>query len=317
MSHGERDRCLILGGAGFIGVNLGLDMARNGDPIRIFDHSIAPHIKQKFGGFPDGLIEFVEGDFLNETVLEAALQGCKSCAHLVTTTLPASSNENKVFDIETNLLGTVRLLEVARRLDVKKIVYLSSGGTVYGNPLYTPIDEEHPTNPLSSYGINKLAIEKYFQLFNRLYGFNSVILRLSNPFGPGQRGDGVQGAIAVFVERAFNAQEIEIWGDGKVVRDYIFIDDAVSAIRSALVYDGPETVFNIGFGEGHDLNELIGLISKVLGKAIEVSYKPSRSLDVKASILKIDRAIEHLQWRPKVSLEDGIGRFIEWRQTRI
>lgn len=205
----------------------------------------------------------------------------------------------------------MRLLEAARNHNIKKIVYLSSGGTVYGNPKYTPIGEEHPTNPISSYGITKLAIEKYLFAFNEVYGFNSVVLRVSNPFGPWQSNCGVQGVIGTFLRLALEGKEIEVWGDGTVVRDFIYVDDVIDAITSALNYQGKEVVFNIGAGVGTNINEIIFLLENALKKRIVVNYLPGRNIDVRENVLDVSKAHLHFGWRPKTMLSHGIARLID------
>ena len=184
-----------------------------------------------------------------------------------------------VFDIETNLLGTVRLLNQVVKAKVGKVVFLSSGGTVYGPPQEVPIVETHQTNPICSYGITKLAIEKYLDLFFQLHGIDYTVLRLSNPFGERQRIQSSQGAVAVFLGKALRKEKIEIWGDGFVVRDYLHVSDVVSAMIASIDYQGSDRVFNIGSGSGVSLNEVVDGISQVLGRTIDkvLSDGPYRS----------------------------------------
>ena len=153
-----------------------------------------------------------EGDFTSDSDVASAVIGCDVCFHLISTTLPKSSNLDPVFDIETNLMGTVRLLNQVVKSGVGKVIFLSSGGTVYGPPQEIPIVETHPTNPICSYGITKLAIEKYLELFYQLHGVDYTVLRLSNPFGERQRIESSQGAVAVFLGKALRGEKIEIWG---------------------------------------------------------------------------------------------------------
>jgi UDP-glucose 4-epimerase len=156
-------------------------------------------------------MEFIQGDFTNAVDLERAVDGCTSCVHLVSTTLPKSSNLAPAYDVESNLVGTIRLLELAVRRGMRKVVFVSSGGTVYGIPRSIPIVETDPTEPISSYGITKLAIEKYLHLFHVMHGLDYSILRLSNPYGEGQRLNASQGAVAVFMGKVLDGEPIEIW----------------------------------------------------------------------------------------------------------
>jgi len=256
--------------------------------------------------------ELFEGDLVSEADVAEALVGCDVCFHLVSTTLPKSSNADPVFDVESNLLGTVRLLSLSVKAGLKKVVFVSSGGTVYGIPKTVPIREDHPTDPLCSYGITKLAIEKYLGLFRELHGLQCSVLRLANPFGERQRTHASQGAVAVFLAKALRGETIEIWGDGSVVRDYIHIDDVVSALLVALEKDTVEHVFNIGSGRGMSLNSVLDAIERVTGRKTLRQYLPGRPFDVPVSQLCIERARAELGWEPKVSFEDGVSRFADW-----
>jgi UDP-glucose 4-epimerase len=237
--------------------------------------------------------------------------------HLVSSTLPKSSNDDPVHDVQSNLVATLRLLEAMVARSVRKIVFISSGGTVYGNPIYLPIDEMHPTNPQVSYGITKLAIEKYLLMFETIHGIKANILRVANPFGERQRSETAQGAVGVFLYRALRQQPIEIWGDGSVTRDYICIDDVADAFARAVQYSGPKSVFNIGSGVGTRLNELIEIIEEVLGKSVARRYLPARPFDVPTSVLSIALARAELKWAPQVPLRDGIARTAKWLAREI
>lgn len=303
-------RCLVLGGRGFIGAHLVDSLLDNGYLVRCFDR---PHIVPMGDShLSNPNFELFEGDFVSEADVCEALLGCDVCFHLVSTTLPKSSNADPVFDVESNILGTVRFLTNAVKLGLKKIVFVSSGGTVYGLPKELPILELHPTNPVCSYGIAKLTIEKYLNLFKQLHGLNYTVLRLANPFGERQRVHASQGAIAVFLGKVLHGDPVEIWGDGSVVRDYIYIADVVDAMLRSIDYDGDENVFNIGSGCGHSLNEVLDVIEKVTGKYAQRRYLPTRTFDVPVSVLNIARAQGSLGWTPKVDFETGLLRFSEW-----
>ena len=234
-------KCLILGGGGFLGSHLCDALLLKGYAVRIFDR---PNLKRYRVFSADEDIEWVEGDFANQEDIAQAVPGCDIVYHLVSTTLPKSSNDNPVYDIETNVVSSLHLLKLARKKNVRKIIFISSGGTVYGIPNETPIKETHPTEPVCSYGISKLSIEKYLQLYHSLYGLDYCILRLANPYGERQRPTGAQGAIGVFIHKALNNEPIEIWGDGSVVRDYIYVSDVVEAFVRVIDVDAPFSLFN-------------------------------------------------------------------------
>jgi len=200
---------------------------------------------------------------------------------------------------------------------IPKIIFISSGGTVYGNPMYLPIDEKHPTDPLVSYGITKLAIEKYLQLYSHLYGIRAITLRVANPYGERQRIETAQGAIGVFLHHALKGLPVEIWGDGSITRDYIHVSDVAEAFVRAVEYSDAKSCFNISSGAGTSLNELIGMLENVLGKRVEIRYLPGRPFDVPVSILSNDLARDELEWAPSISMRDGIARTADWMKREL
>ncbi len=301
--------CLLLGGGGFLGSHLCEELLAQGESVRIFERPLPLWQSQPFDG---DSVEWQEGDFGNVEDLERAVSGCDVIYHLVSTTIPKSSNDNPVYDMETNLLGTLRLLEVARQQMIRKIVFVSSGGTVYGRPQEVPIKETHPTDPVCSYGIGKLAIEKYLYLYHRLHGLDYCVLRVGNPYGERQRVTAAQGAVAVFMHKAALDQPIEIWGDGSVVRDYVYVKDAVRALSMARSHSSQHRIFNIGGGQGRSLNDLLANLEKLAGRKLKRRYLPGRSFDVPVNILDISLAREVLQWYPRVSFEEGLKRTWSW-----
>jgi UDP-glucose 4-epimerase len=302
-------RCLVLGGRGFIGSHLVDRLLEDGVAVRVLIRRLpADAEREPYRSHP--LLDVCYGDFNNMLDLMAAMKGCSSCVHLISSTLPKNSNDNMVYDIQTNLVGTVGLLQAAKQLGLSKLVFLSSGGTVYGDVRQIPIDEDHPTNPKTSYGVTKLAIEKYMSIFAS-DALQTVVLRLSNPFGPRQRTNTGQGAIAVFLTSALKGQEINIWGDGSVVRDYVYVADCVSAIARALAYDG-HAVINIGSGVGRSLTDVLADIEAVLGRRLVVNYEPARGLDASRNVLSIGRAERLLGWRPITPFATGLAQTAEW-----
>jgi UDP-glucose 4-epimerase len=308
-------RCLVLGGRGFIGSHLTQALLDQGFPVRCFD-------RPRSGG-GDGQhvehanFELCEGDFVDPSDLARALKGIDTCFHLVSTTLPKSSNANPAFDVESNLLGTIHLLTQAVKAGVRKVIFVSSGGTVYGVPETVPIPETHPTDPVCSYGIAKLAIEKYLALFYQQHGLDYTVLRLANPFGEGQRIDSSQGAVAVFLGRILHGEAVEVWGDGSVIRDYIHIDDVVDALLLSVEYKGNDRLFNIGSGRGHSINEVLDVLEQAVGQRADRRYQSSRSFDVPVSVLSIESARRALGWSPKVDFAHGVERFVVWMKHQL
>jgi len=304
-----RERVVIFGGAGFIGSHLTEELLGHGWPVRVFDKS---HGDWRNLAAVQGQVERVEGDFVNRMDIRKALDGCRTVIHLVSATLPSSSNENPAYDVEANVIATLNLLEEARKGGVTRILFISSGGTVYGPAERLPIDEDHPTEPACSYGIAKLAIEKYLALYRRLHGLDSAVLRFSNPYGERQNPAAAQGAVAVFLGRVQRGEAIDLWGDGSAVRDYLYIRDGVRAFRQVLENPQASGVFNVGCGRGTSLLELIEAIRRVTGEAVRVNRLPGRPLDVPANVLDSTRLNHLTGWQAETDLEDGLARTWAW-----
>ena len=304
-------RVLVLGGSGFIGSHLVDALSEAGSEVRSFDRIKSPWHSTRRN------VESVVGNFLDADQVADAVAGCDYVYHLVSTTLPKTSNDNPIADVEQNLISTLAMLKAACDAGVKKVVFLSSGGTVYGIPQTLPILETHPTLPMSSYGIVKLTIEHYLHLYHVLHGLDYQVLRLSNPFGERQPINGSQGAIAVFMSKALRGETVEIWGDGSVVRDYVYIADVIDAMLMTLNYQGQHRSINIGSGTGQSINQIIDAISHTIGRPIERRYSAHRSFDVPASVLSIERAHRELGWQPSTSFADGLARTSQWIRTAI
>ena len=182
------------------------------------------------------------------------------------------------------------------------MVYVSSGGTIYGIPEHVPTPESAATSPITAYGVTKLAVEKYLHLYHHLYGLEYRVLRVANPFGPYQTAVKNQGVIAAFMRQALRGEPIDVWGDGSVVRDYIYIDDVISAMLAAATHEGPSRVFNVGRGEGRSLAEIVEAIEAVSGLVIPARYGAARPIDVPRSILDITLARQELGWQPQHDL---------------
>jgi len=300
---------LVLGGAGFIGSHVVDALTSKGHSVRVFD---LPNVSCRNLETSLHLVELINGDFTNISEVSPALDEIDTVIHLVSTTLPETSMKNPAYDVETNVIGTLNILNEVVKKGIKKIIFPSSGGTVYGIPEICPIPESHATNPICSHGINKLAIEKYLALYNYLYGLDYCILRFGNPYGPRQRIDYVQGAIAVFLGRLLKNEPIIIWGDGSVSRDYFFISDLVSSVVAVSNNQTRSKVYNIASGYSISLNEILSVIREVTGKNPAVHYNSPRKFDVPVNCLDISKAQDELNWSPQVSLHEGIERTWKW-----
>jgi UDP-glucose 4-epimerase len=254
-------------------------------------------------------VECICGDFSDSGHVTPSLRDIDVLFHLISTTRPATSNQDSEFDLSSNVLPTLKLLEVARNAGVAKVVFISSGGYVYGNPKRVPVAEDDDTNPICAYGIHKLSIEKYLHLFHHMNNLEYGVLRVSNAYGIGQLVNR-QGVIASFVHRAANHQPLEVCGDGGVIRDYIYIDDVIEAFLLLVGHQGPSRVFNIGSGQGHTLLDLVSMIENIIGEAVEVRFREDRTVDVPVNVLDISRAKAELNWCPKTDLETGMRRMM-------
>jgi UDP-glucose 4-epimerase len=231
--------------------------------------------------------------------------------HLASSTVPKTSNDDPIFDVHMNLVESIALLELCRTHDVRKIVFFSSGGTIYGVPTSLPVKEEHPTDPLCSYGIVKLAVEKYLHCFHALYGLQYVALRVSNAYGIRQNPASQQGVIPVFMRRVLHGEPVRIWGDGSVVRDFVAVRDVAALCATALLSE-ENGVFNAGSGAGVSINRILEDISAVAGREATIIREPARSFDVPAIVLDCEKARKIFGWSPKIVLKQGLGELAEW-----
>lgn len=302
-------KALVIGGNGFIGTSLVDYLVEKGLKVRVFDR-YPSRFKE-----PSPDVEYMIGDFANHGEVQQAVGGVDWVFHLAYTTLPQSSNEDPVYDVRSNVIDTIQLITECCEQSVSKFVFVSSGGTVYGEPREVPIKESHPTEPICSYGITKLTIEKYCNLFGKMRGLDYTVARIANPYGERQNPKAKQGAVGVFLGNISRGEPITIYGDGSVVRDFIYIGDCSSALYACAAYspkgDQPR-IFNIGSGEGYSLKQIVDSIKKVVDVDVVVNYLPGRSLDVPSNVLDISLAEEHLGWKPSVDLSEGLERSWKW-----
>lgn len=293
-------KVLVIGGNGFIGSHLVDKLLDNNHKVSVFDRQ--PELYR--GPLPS--VRYHIADFGHRAILSHALENTDVVFHLVSTTVPKTSNDDPAFDVMSNVVETLYLLEQCCKKHINKVVFVSSGGAVYGTPSTVPVSEDHPTNPESSYGITKLAIEKYLALFHKLYGLEYVIVRPSNPYGPRQNIVSNQGVIAVFLGEIARCQPIEIWGNGDAIKDFVFISDLVDGIYRAAFRKTSERIFNLGSGIGCSLSNLVRTINTVINQQFTVRYSPKGAHDVSKIFLDIKRSERELNWIPKTPLDEGI-----------
>jgi len=302
-------KVLLVGGNGFIGSHLSGHLLEAGYGVRILD----PH-KELFREKSEG-IEYINGSFANTFLVREAIEGCEVLVQLAHSTIPASSLIHPEQEVLDSVGAFVNMINCFKTGYIKKVLFLSSGGAVYGNANLMPITEAFDTNPISPYGVAKLMIEKYLFMFSYLYDLKYIIVRPSNPYGPRQNFRGNQGVIPIFLDKMLRKEIIQVWGDGTAIKDYIYIGDLCKAVVSLIETGFDNSVYNIGSGTGTNLKQLLASLSNVCGIKPSVEYLVSNRFDVHDSVLCSDKLSARTGWHPTVSLEDGMSRTLDWLST--
>ena len=292
---------LVLGGAGFLGSHIVKKLIADNHNVSIYTRTsnAETSIKTTYGNLSD-----------SEKLLEA-LDDIEIVIHSISSTVPATSAADPIKDINENLIGTLVLLEAMKKKGINKIIYLSSGGTVYGNPKSYPITEDHPLHPISNYGAVKVAIENFLFIESLKWGLKPIIFRPSNPYGQGQKNIGSQGLISTAINAAFTKKEINVYDNGKSVRDYIHAQDFASLVSKAVINYQPGT-YNAGSGVGHSVETVLRIIEEKAGIEIARINLPIRDFDVQKVMLDITKSRETFTWNPSIDLERGIELQVEW-----
>lgn len=298
--------CIIVGGNGFIGKKLANYLVKRDVDVTVFDRRIDT---KDF----DLDVKVIKGNINCDDDLNAISRSGKNIIHLVSTVSPSSSAEQVISAYNCELSQTIKLLEIIKETSTR-IIFASSGGTVYGEQQQYPIKETYKCSPKNHYAVIKLAIENILKMYNNAYGMKNLILRISNPYGPGQDYTKGVGAIDAFLKKAINGEEFQIYGNGETKRDYIYIDDLCEAFIKAINYenDSVDTI-NIGSGKEYSLNYIVDVIKKITKKnKLKISYKNARNIDVKRSVLDIEVAREILNFEPKIDIEEGIELYYKY-----
>ncbi len=303
-------RSLVIGGSGFLGSHVVDQLLARGDEVRVLD--IQPPLPELSVAWED--VEFQRGDMLDPGALETAVNGCTYIFHYGTTSIPKTSITDPELDNQ-NLLSMLRLLRICRNAKVDKIVFPSSGGTLYGKPDRLPITEDAPLRPGSPYAATKIAIESHLAAAHRIHGLDYAILRYANPYGPRQDPAGKMGVVAVVFGLLRRGETPTLYGDGSAVKDFFYASDAASAAVAALA-PSDEHTFNVGSGHGTSVLELFDAMKRVT----HISFEPQQASpfpgDEPSCVLDIGRIGKSLGWMPRVDLVTGLRQTWEWIRTR-
>lgn len=302
----DKNGILLLGGAGFIGTALAQKLASEGARVTVI--TSAPPAVEVPG------VAYRVGDMGSASLLEDLLPQCGTIVHLASTSTPGSSARHPAWELD-NLAPTLHLLEYLHGQWDCHLVFLSSGGTVYGNPPTNRIDEGLHCAPLSYHGAGKVAVEAFLNAF-RAAGHAVTVLRPSNAYGPGQFLEQGFGLVRTALEHAQNGTTVQLWGDGENIRDFLYIDDLVDAIVRAIHAPQDRGTYNVGSGEGHTLNQIVELARRISSLPLSVEYQPGRWVDAREVVLDNSHIRASLGWQPTVGLEEGMRRTWEWLQRR-
>lgn len=286
---------LIIGGNGFIGSNLSRSLSDRGWKVTSFDIAKPP--------FPDDRVSYVMGDFFDDNVLADVIKGKDIIYHALSTINPGNSNEKYMMGYGRDFIQTIKLFNMLKETDTK-LIFLSSGGTVYGDQSEQPIKESAPARPINHYGNVKLCIENTLRVFDIQAKSKMMIARISNPYGPGQDHNKGVGFIDAVIRKTLAGEPVEVWGDGEIVRDYIYIDDVCTMLGNLAEYEGEDTIFNISSATGTSQNRIIEIV-KQIDSNVSCVYKPARSVDVRKIILDNSRIMGFSPVKLK-GIEDGI-----------
>lgn len=293
---------MVVGGNGFLGSSVVDELVRAGHEVTAFDRFSSGE-----PAFTSPGVRRIAGDFLSRSALRSALEGQEYLFHFLSTSTPALAEDDPSLDVRTNVSQTVTMFELAVAAGVSCVYFASTGGAMYGSVGDENASEETVPAPVSPYAIGKLAIEGYLRYFRRKHGLASVSFRISNPYGPRQHRGRTQGVIPIFLQRLADGLPLRVYGDGTMVRDYIYADDAARMIVATVGLETRHDVYNVGSGTGASINDLVALTTSVAGATAAVETIPQPSTFVDRVVLDVGRYSAEFGAPELVSLEDGVA----------
>jgi UDP-glucose 4-epimerase len=306
-------RALVTGGAGFIGSNVVRLLVESGQAVAVLD-DLSSGLRKNLDPFPG--VRLIVGDVCDAAAVSEAIAGAETVFHLAASVGNMHSIEHPIRDSEVNIIGTLQVLEAARRAGVRKVVYSSSAG-IFGELRTLPIREDHPAEPDSPYGASKLAGEKLCLAYGRLYGFEAVSLRYFNVYGVNQRYDAYGNVVPIFARQMLRGEPVTVFGDGEQTRDFVNVKDVARANLCAALANGVSGAFNIGTGTRVTINHLVTLMARAGAVAPAVGYGPPRPGDVRDSLADISGAGAAFGFSPEVALEAGLAEYMAWIRKEI
>lgn len=299
-------RILILGGSGYLGSHTAEECLRQGYQVRVLSRRMPGLLPEWVCSHPR--FESVVGDLSCPAVCREVLADCACVIHCIGTCSPAASFADPIADWQQQVAPTLTLLQTIRTAEASpRLIFISSGGTVYGPDCRTPTAETDVCRPICPYGIHKLVVEHYLHQEHYLHGLDYIVLRLANPYGGRQRSRAQQGAPSVFMKKMLDGEPIHLWGDGSVKRDFLHVFDVVRALIRSVVYQGSARVFNVGSSQAVSLSELIRRIESLTNRKALVQCLPARPFDVPVSELDITLIANEMQWAPSIDLDSGLS----------
>ena len=305
-------KILITGGAGFIASNIADEYINLGHNVFILDNLST--------GFEENVnpkATFINADICDKSINELfETQQFDVVNHHAAQMDVRKSVADPTFDANTNIIGTINLLQNSVKNGVKKFIFSSTGGAVYGEQEYFPADEKHPTSPLSPYGISKLAVEKYLFFYNKQYGLNYSILRYANIYGPRQNPFGEAGVVAIFTSKLLADEQPIINGDGEQTRDYVFVKDVVTANEKVL-NDDKSDILNVGTGIETNVNEIFNTINKIINNGQIEKHGPAAAGEQLRSVITSNKFNKRFKWSPTTKLEEGLKETVNFFETKL